>query len=453
MPTVVNCPKCGRPNGTRFPNCMYCSTELPKVEEASGEEDAARAQRLNQALDPALVATLPPGLRAQFGAVSAKKGSAPPSAAPVTPPPTPAAKPDQPEVKVAAPATLLDDLNTVTGELQPMGDTVSYDETLGDLAVESLIAEIEADDPTSLPEPILLDEPMDLEPLPVSSVQEQYIPPTAHPSPILKGRGPWGPRGAEARLLLLPDPTYQQRLPWLRARLHNLLGLDAYTANLYLQRAFPVYLEHFDDREEADALAAELDRGGMGVMVLTRSMIQAHPRAKLVRRAVVEDELVVFTADAEDAPPVTVPRGDFEAAFTGEIKPMETPDQPLVERSFWRNKSRPSLSFEEVGNPYWVLDLVAPSAIVRVRSDEFDFSCLGDAQGPSSLFNLKSLPGVLSSRELVTDDLFKRVPRIKRERNPEADVDPDQPPEAVTLFDEYVMIQTVARRHLTQRGG
>jgi len=432
---------------------MYCSTELPKVDEAAGEEEAVKGERIEQALDPALLASLPPGLRAQFGAVSAKKGSTPPPATPATPPPAPAVKPAETEVKVEAPAALLDDLNTITGELQPMGDTVSYDETLGDMAVESLIAEIEADDPTSMPEPVLLEEPVDLEPLPVSSIQEQYVPSPDRPLAVLQGRGPWGPRSAEARLLLLPDPTYQQRLPWLRARLHNLLGLDAYTANLYLQRAFPVYLEHFDSREEADELAAELDRGGMGVMVLTRSMIQAHPQAVSVRAAAIEGDLVVFGVEDEDAPLVTVPQGDIEAAFTGEIKPMEAPDQPLVERSFWRNKPRPSLTFDEVGNPYWVLDLVSPRVIVRVRSDRFDFSVLGDDKGPSSLFNLRSLPAVLTGREFAADDLFKRVPRVKRERNPEADVNPDQPPEEVVLFDEYVMIQTVARRYLTQRGG
>ena len=447
MPTVVKCPNCGRPNGNRFPKCMYCSTDLPKTEEVQGEADEAKAEPSSQALDPALMESLPPGLRSQFGAMSARKGASPPATA--TPPPTPAV---QPRTRVEVPKSLLDDLQTLDEDLTPLPDTVSYDETLDGLAVQSLVAELDQDDPTSLPDPVNLDEPLDLEPLPISSIQEQYIPSTERPGPLLRGRGPWGPRSAEARLLLLPDPSYRHRLPWLRARLNNLLGLDAYTANLYLQRTFPVFLAHYDDRAQADEVAAELDRGGMGVLVLTRAMVMAHPRAVVVAGAVVEDELVLFSVDGEPEQLLSVPRDAIEAAFTGEIKPAESPDQPLVERSFWRNKPRPSLSFEEIGNPYWILDMVTPSAIVRVRSDAFDFDCLGEDRGPSSLFNLRTLPAALSSDELVADDLFKRVPRVKHEASSEAAADPDQPAGEVTLFDEYVMIQTVTRRHLTRRG-
>lgn len=439
MPSVVNCPDCGRPNGVRFRKCMYCSAELPKVEESSDGEEVSGTDRLTQALDPSLMASLPPGLRTQLGAMSAKKAAAP-------------LPPESPLVKVELPPTLAESLESISAELTPLDDAVSYDETLNGLAVESLIAEIEQDDPTSMPEPTALEEPLDLEPLPFSSIQEQYVSDVGPHRSLLRGRGPWGPRDAQARLLLLPDPTYRQRLPWLRARLHNLLGLDAYTATLYLQRTFPVYLQQFDSPEEAEELAGELDRGGLGALVLTRTMVQSHPRAIVVRRVVVEDELLLFILDGEGEELLTVPKGALEAAFTAEIKPVEDQEKPLMERSFWRNTPRPSLSFEEVGSPYWVLDLVTSDTIVRVRADEFDFSCLGKDRGPSTLFNLRTLPQALSGRELVADDLFKRVPQVKREAIPEADEAPDEPSEEVTLFDEYVMIQTVSRRSLT-RGG
>ena len=113
MPTVVECPNCGRPNGTRFPRCMYCSTDLPEPPEGSaGEQEASPAA---VTLDPALMESLPPGLRAQFGAMSARKGASPPAT--VTPPPTPAVKP---ETRVEAPRSLLEDLQTVGEDLTPL---------------------------------------------------------------------------------------------------------------------------------------------------------------------------------------------------------------------------------------------------------------------------------------------------------------------------------------------
>jgi hypothetical protein len=271
-------------------------------------------------------------------------------------------------------------------------------------------------------------------------------------SPLLRGRGPFGPRDAAARVLLVPDPGYRQNLPWLRARLNNLMGLDAYTANLYLQRDFPVFLEAFEEMAAAWALEDDLIAGGMRVLVLTREMIEGHREPFYADSAEVDATSVLFSTAGEA--PLQVERLDLEAALLGEIKPLDQPDRPLVERTFWRNKARESRSFEDIQHPFWLLELSAKEPVlpIRIRQDRFDFRCLGDQRRPSSLLNLKNLPGFFAypGAELPLDELFRRVPRVHRQKVASKDA-VDGPPEEEVLFSEYALIQTLARR--AARGG
>ncbi len=469
MPTVIPCPDCGRPNGDRFPKCMYCGADLPDVE---GDEEASptgKERALNEALDPAMVASLPPGLRSQFRPMSARKETAPrfrkhsrtelratgeystdiatSITGEFTPPadePAGAVPLRQGDVRVTADSSLV----SIESELEPIEGEVSYDQTLDGLQVESLVASVEPEDeaePYSLPDAVSLTEPADLEPLPVSSVMTEYVSSDAPPpDPLLRGRGPWGPRDAAARVLLLPDPAYRDNMPWLRARLHAVLGLDAYTCNLYLQRPFPVFLEALPDEAAGQALVEELG-DSLRTLLLTREMVASSVRAVEVDRVHIDDVQLVFAETDRPEREHTVSRYGLEQAHLGEIKPEQADEGPLVERSFWRNKPRARRGFDEILNPYWLLDLVFADTTIRIRSDRFDFTCLGSDRAPSTLLNLRNLAAYLALVEVELDELFKRVPSVRRERTPEADEDPGVPPEVV-LFDEYVMVSACARR-------
>ena len=316
MPQVIPCPSCGRPNGPKYTRCMYCGTELPERDEPATADAAEgsdeRSEQFASTMDPKLLASLPPKLRAQIQAETDPPREPPAPAQFVSPAPPPLG---------VDPALAEEELEaTITGEHASVGDLLSG-EHAAVISASGAYAQVDEDD--------------------VQTDQYRSVAVPGADSPLLRGRGPFGPRDAAARVLLVPDPGYRQNLPWLRVRLNNLMGLDAYTANLYLQREFPVFLEAFEEMSEAWALEDDLIAGGMRVLVLTREMVEGHREAFYADNAEVDATSVLFSAAGEA--PLQVERLDLEAALLGEIKPLEQPDRPLVERTFWRNKARESL--------------------------------------------------------------------------------------------------------------
>lgn len=406
MSIVIECPNCGRPNGTRFPTCMYCGTELPPPEEvepgAGGEDDG---EVLSQGMKPELLAALPERMRAAFvgGATSSRRQS-PPSW------PPPAVERPRPGPSLDVPASF---------------------------------------DPTDLPEPMSVDDEVwvdDQEAVATDKYRE--VEESASVSPLLRGRGPWGPRGAPARVLLLPAPTYRRKVPWLRARLHNQLGLDAYTCNMYLQRDVPVFLKEFPTEEEAQQLAENLADGGMRVLCLTRHAVEEFPAAFRATRADVKGLEIRF--EGSEGQRLTLDRSLLQVAVFGEITPPAPPSGPLVERSFWRVKpARAGRSFDEVDVPYWLLEFIVatPGPNVRLRADDFDFSFLRSEGPRSSLLSLRKLPELFSApgAEIEIDDQFKRLPRIKREVAPAGAVEMAWSEEEL-LFAEYTLIESMSRQ-------
>ncbi|MDP7110409.1 MAG: hypothetical protein QGH45_00525, partial [Myxococcota bacterium] len=427
MPQVIPCPSCGRPNGPKYTRCMYCGTELPERDEPATADAAEgsdeRSEQFASTMDPKLLASLPPKLRAQIQAETDPPREPPAPAQFVSPAPPPLG---------VDPALAEEELEaTITGEHASVGDLLSG-EHAAVISASGAYAQVDEDD--------------------VQTDQYRSVAVPGADSPLLRGRGPFGPRDAAARVLLVPDPGYRQNLPWLRVRLNNLMGLDAYTANLYLQREFPVFLEAFEEMSEAWALEDDLIAGGMRVLVLTREMVEGHREAFYADNAEVDATSVLFSAAGEA--PLQVERLDLEAALLGEIKPLEQPDRPLVERTFWRNKARESRSFEDIQHPFWLLELSAKEPVlpIRIRQDRFDFRCLGDQRRPSSLLNLKNLPAFFAypGAEVPVDDLFRRVPRVRRQKVASEEAVAG-PPEEEVLFSEYALIQTLSRR--AARGG
>ena len=85
-----------------------------------------------------------------------------------------------------------------------------------------------------------------------------------------RGGGPFGPRDAKFRLILLPDSRYHSRLPELRDGIHQHLGIDKYTAVQALQKEIPSYLASADDLRTAETLVGPLWRLGARVLLLER---------------------------------------------------------------------------------------------------------------------------------------------------------------------------------------
>ncbi len=411
MSIVIHCPNCGRPNGTRFPNCMYCGTELPPPEEVDGAGEGAEGGEagepaLADRVDPALLASLPERFRSalQGGTTSSRKQS-PPSG-----PPPAVEAPRRPRPTLSVPDPL---------------------------------------DPMDVPEPMSVDdEDWSDEQEAVATDKYEEVASDAPMAPLMRGRGLWGPRGATARVLLLPDEAYRRKIPWLRARLHNQLGLDAYTCNMYLQRDVPVFLKEFPTEEEAQQLADNLADGGMRVLTLTRHMVEEFPVA--FRAARVELKGLDIRFEGAEGEALTLERSLLEVAVFGEIAPPERPPGPLVERTFWGTKpTRKGRAFEDVEVPYWMMELIVapPGPNVRIRADAFDFAFLRSEGPRSSLLSLRKLPEVLAApgSEIAIDDQFKRLPRNRPERTPDADPGPSEWSEEELLFAEYAMIRTLGR--------
>jgi hypothetical protein len=408
---VIHCPNCERPNGTRFPTCMYCGTELPPPEEGAdgaGENGAGGGDggaALDEGIDPELLAALPERMRSAFlGGATSSRSQSPPSG------PAPAVERPRRKPSIDIPASF---------------------------------------DPTDLPEPMSVDDEdwgEDQEVAATDSYRE--VDDRSAISPLLRGRGPWGPRGAPARVLLLPAPSYRRKVPWLRARLHNQLGLDAYTCNMYLQRDVPVFLAEFPTEEGAQQLAENLTDGGMRVLCLTRHQVEEFPIAFRATRADVKGLDIRF--EGVEGQSLTLDRSLLQVAVFGEIMPPTTPTGPLVERSFWRVKpARAGRSFDEVDVPYWLLEFIVapPGPNVRLRADDFDFSFLRSEGPRSSLLSLRKLPEMFAApgAELENNDQFKRLPRIKREVAPEGAVEMAWSEEEL-LFAEYTLLESLARQ-------
>jgi len=462
---------------------MYCGAEIHRPEAESAGKSAAPEQDLAAGMDPSLLSSLPAALRDRFTAPpqDPRKAAAPPApakAAPAMPASTPAGV-DLPEdnadrpvmdpsMLAALPSGLRDRFTTEssTTSAADAGD-LSGSTSATDLPEPSFVPtgatevpepsfarppmapSVKESDPYDLPEPTSIEEPDSEDPDTVNT--DQYIPveTASPPTPLLKGGGVWGPRNSLARILLLPDPSYKKRVPWLRARLSAQLGLDAYSCNMYLQRDFPVFLAGYDSENEAQQMAENLIDGGMRILVLTRSMVADQPPAFLATAAQLEGDSIRFVS--ADRTSRVLPRDKIEQAIFAEIKPPASPIQPLVERNFWGTKGREGKRMDEVLSPYWAVEFVVspPGAPIRARADMFDFSCLGNRRVPSSLINLRALPAHFApqGQTIPADDLFKRVPRAQ---GADARVQPVEGEEYWTpeelLFAEYTLLQGLSRQ-------
>lgn len=233
---------------------------------------------------------------------------------------------------------------------------------------------------------------------------------------LQRGGGPFGRREAAARMILLPDPAYKGKAHWLRHRLAQTTGTDLYTAGQALQRDVPFCIGTADSFEEAEKLAEHLRAAELKVLVIDREgwLLDALPTA--VREARLEGPDAIFVR--ADGSQLRVPRTDFTWAALGDIRPDSDKVPMVPERDLWGTAAQPEGRSFDVGvGAFLALDLLRRSSRhpIRVRSDDFDFSCLGDTRGLAAGLNLRVLLKLLApsvDQPIPLNDRFKRVPHL-----------------------------------------
>ena len=275
-------------------------------------------------------------------------------------------------------------------------------------------------------------------------VVEQAAPDMPLHRALKTGTGPFGVRSQRFRLVMLPDDGYRGRIHFLQHRLAQTLQLDLFKARQYLQRTIPTFLTAGDDRIEMKGMADHLGAGGVVALLLERD-----------RWLEGNDPFDAVSAVGEGPGPVTfldpvgqelvVYRADISWGAVGEIRAEGAIDA-------FTSLDGASISLESRSGRYQLLDLFRYSsrAPIRIRSDRFDFDCLGEDRRLAASVNMRSMVRWLSpeaSDPLRPDDSFKRIPFVAG-MAARGDLDEEAariPPREVD-FTEYTLLLDAARR-------
>jgi hypothetical protein len=235
---------------------------------------------------------------------------------------------------------------------------------------------------------------------------------------LTRGGGPFGRRESAARLILLPHPDYRGKAHWLRHRVSDATGVDLYTAAQILQRDVPSCLLMADTFEEAETAAGHLRGGGLQVLTIARTewLDDALPEP-VVSAEIGDDGGVVFVRP--DGTLLTVERADLRSGYIGQIAPDVAKMAMVPETDKrWGVAIAPTGRNLNVGSgPFVVMDLLRASTRrpIRLRSDDFNFECLGEERGLSAVLNLRTLSRLLSpdpDAPMPLNDRFKRVSHV-----------------------------------------
>jgi hypothetical protein len=383
MATTRSCPACGRPNGLRARHCLYCAAELPSLEadtpanteSLSEEEQAKRAGELLAGLSPAARALMPPDVLEKLESASNSSISQSPN----------------PTSETRSP--LIEELNT--GDLEPLQGI----HTLDDILPTDEVSPADADSQAP--------------PIPASPTFEN--PDEALRYGLCRGGGPFGPREASIRFILLPDSRYIRQLDAMKQAIHETLGIDLYTATQALQKEIPSYLGSASDTAVAELLAKPLWSLGVRLLMLQRERWLEGTEVERVVRLHIDDPRHL-SFEREDGSHLQIARGSIRWAALGEIRPDDIPPSIREKRS--SEGAGPQLS--TASGSYQLLDLLrrGDRRPIRIRSDRFDFSFLGEELNLSADLNLRRLLSHLtrdpSNRELVVplDENFRKVPHL-----------------------------------------
>ncbi|MCK6526628.1 hypothetical protein L6R50_03455 [Myxococcota bacterium] len=274
-------------------------------------------------------------------------------------------------------------------------------------------------------------------------------PPPAVPD-LLRGLGPFGRRRAAARLVLVPDPAYGRSLPWLKVRLFETLGIDAYTATLLLQRDVPCLLREVADAADARARAERLAERGIRTVLLTPEGVAPYASPRGVDSCRIGLHRVLLDSGGQ---PVEVSAGAVSRVVLGEIRPPPAGPQTREVKGplFTRSTQIEPRAFADIQTPYWLADLhiAGGPPFLRIRADSFDYGCLGPERGISAWHNLNVLVARLQAvlGDFPIDKSFRKVAQVSPERPPptdEADAGAGRGEEVA--FTEYGMLLDLCAR-------
>ena len=457
MASMRMCTGCDRPNGPHFPRCMTCGEWLGVLSPEDGgprsaQDGAMRARRLLEGLTPPR-RTLLPAEFLKSVQIQASGRMEEPFEDAVTEPKMAAVALDDVAV-VSAPEWIpgeisldlesaffnedardllepddeWDSVDRLDGlvfdpasearDLPAWGGVSSYRQQPPEGAPDEGPAEDYVDDRTSAPGLAALD----LHTGPEMSA----LPPGSLPlvEVLSRGRGPFGPRDASMRLLLLPDPSYKDRSGQLKHRLKAILDIDLYTGVLFLHRRIPTHLAAGADVPQLRDSANQLRQAGLRVLLVDRDrwLDGCLPRRVVAISGRRPGPIVVTTAAGLH---YTVERNTVQGAVFGDVP-----------------------SDEETGAAgFWMLDLLIwrEHAPLRIRGDEVDLDFLGDGNFAAPRTIARNLVRWLSEdaeRPAPIDENFRHVPASARSvRSPHPEVHPIEGD-----FTEYVLLYHRARR-------
>lgn len=420
---------------------MYCGHALPQVEGEAGvggqdrAEKARRARELLDGLKPEARAMMPPEVIAKLEADAAwsegdeeEPAPAPPvkAATDLSPRPSPPSRPASPPL------------------VRQTGPRLVYS------AREETSTPSRAPAPAAAPPPVLDLPSHSIADLPPANQEEGR---GGYEATLLealgRGGGPFGPRKAPWRMMLLPSPAYREGLPWLRSRLARALGMDLYTASQQLQRTIPTCVAVADTRDELDGPAESLREGEIDVVVLQRREWARGRLPRLVADVLDlgEDPLLFTLLDGE---PLAVPRRTIHTALLAEIRPIR--DSVQIERNRFglpKKIQRPGL--EDRFTPYIAVDLLLDDdpRPLRFRSSERDFAALlGEQVQIAATLNMRRLVQMLAlpDRELAIDEGFRRVQVMPgpQEREEAGGMKPGTVPRRAVDFTEYSLLRALS---------
>ncbi len=271
-----------------------------------------------------------------------------------------------------------------------------------------------------------------------------------------RGGGPFGPRQAGWRLVMLPDPAYRANLPWLRPLLTSTVGIDSYTAMQYLQRPLPSYLASAETPADLTAQAEHLGKAGLRVLLLPRRDWARDRLPRLVRDVDPDGDRLVF--EMEEGSPIRVERGSLTWAATADIQPArERGGEVAVTRTRWGMPVMPDrVGLADRFTPYFALDLCRSDdpRPLRIRSSTYDFGRLGADRAMAAAVNIRLLAQRLGlDGQLPLDSGFRKVPSLPgpEEQEEAGGMKARGLPRREVDFTEYVLLLD-ARYQARRRG-
>lgn len=252
--------------------------------------------------------------------------------------------------------------------------------------------------------------------------------------------------------MLVPDPAYARSLPWLKVRLFETLGLDAYTATLLLQREVPCLLREVPDADDARSKAEKLAERGIRTVLLTPEGVAPYASPRVVDSCRIGLHRVLL---ASGGPSVDVAAGTVSRVVLGEIRPP--PAGPVTREVqgplFTRRSQVEPRPFADIQSPYWLADLHLADGppFLRIRADSFDYRCLGPERGISAWHNLNVLVARLQAvlGDFPIDKSFRKVAPISPDRLPPADeADGGAARGEEVAFTEYGMLLDLCARNV-----